>query len=639
METYHPSKKVQEARTKAYDQLHKCIELKDEKLPHFAGPDGERSFNEYIDHSERILNGYTPSKEEQGKEEWQSNVMDNITRAKMRAIAASVGLKIPEVVYEARNKNGVRSTRRAEVMKQVTRYTFLQENPTMQSFLEVWGMLAHGVLWEYEGYMSGGAKQKVISYFNVETGEFEFKEEYRRVPGRPISIIISPNDIYFPTFYVRDHQKLPYLFWVQRYNKSELETEFSKYKNYKYVLDKKACSELQASEQSTYGYDKWSGRVEYDEYEVVRKYSKEEDLYEVWVNGIQLLSVPMLWSYRGQKHYPFAKSISEPFANADFLVGMSFPALLEAYQENKTTITNTLTDILYRSLVTPMLVGLSNKDLLEVEAELVDSDNRIYVPDVAQVKPMPQRGIQQADLAMLEIMDNSINRLSIDAAQQGVTERDVTATAIKIADERARQQKGMLFLFLEDLWVQKYKLRHMTILTSFIQDKSRQKDFRNKTISVNDVDLGDEKGWLDIHIAKSKSELLSIQEIEAREEAASQEGMVYKLISVTKDYLDNYEYDYTIIPESLHNQDRIRMESELRDKIQMLVTLFPEYFAENKQVYLEELLAIYGDNIKDLKPPTPPQPVTAPDGSVLGLEGQLQTPNQPQNAQQLPTGA
>lgn len=632
---YRPSRKVQKARHKAYAQLQSCIELKDEKMPHFAGPDGWRSFNEYIDHSERILNGYTPSKEEQGKEDWQSNVMDNITRAKMRAIAASVGLKIPEVVYQARNNKGIRSSRRAEVMKQVTRYTFLQDNPTLQSFLEVWGMLAHGVLWEYEGYMSGGAKQKVVSHFNVATGDFEFKEEYKKVLGRPVSIIISPNDIYFPTFYTRDHQKLPYLFWVQHYNKSELETEFSKYKNFKHVLDKKACGNLTEQEKSTYGFDKWNGRVEYDEYEVIRKYSKEEDLYEVWVNGVQLVSVPLLWTYRGQKHYPFAKSISEPFANADFLVGISFPALLEGYQENKTTISNTLTDILYKSLVTPMLVGLSNKDLLEVEAELVDSDNRIYVPDVAQVKPMPMRGIQQGDLAMLELMDNSINRLSIDAAQQGVTERDVTATAIKIADERARQQKGLLFLFLEDLWVQKYKLRHMTILTSFVQDKANQKDFRDKTISVDDVDLGGDTGFLDIHIAKSRNDLLSIQEIEAREAAAAEEGFTYKLISITKEWLDNYEYDYTIIPESLHNQDRIRMETEVRDKIQMLVTLFPEYFAENKETYLEEYLGLYGDNIKDLKQPQPPQPVTAPDGSVLGLEGNVlgleeQLPNNPQ---------
>lgn len=627
MDSYTPSKKVQDARYKTYKQLDEMIQLKDTPMPHFAGPDGMRSFNEYIDHSERILNGYTPSKEEQGKEDWQSNVMDNITRAKMRAIAASVGLKMPEVKYEARNKNGVRSSRRAEVMKQTTRYTFLQDNPTMQSFLEVWGMLSHGVLFEYEGYLSGGAKQKIVSFFNVETGEIEFKEEYKRVAGRPISIIISPYDFYWPDFYIRDIQKQPYLFWVQRYSAIELETEFSKYKNYKYVRNKKQCKQYSEQARKTYNYDQWQGRVDAEEYEVIRKYSKEEDLYEIWVNGVQLLSAPMLWSYRGQKEYPFAKSISEPFANAEFFVGISFPALLEGYQENKTTVTNTLTDIMYRSLVTPMLVGLSNKDLMEIESELVDSDNRIYVPDVNQVKPMPSRGVNQSDLAMLELMDVSINRLSIDAAQQGLTERDVTATAIKIADERARQQKGLLFLFLEDLWLQKHKLRHMTILTHYIQDKSRQKDFSEKTISAGDVELSGEKGVLDIHIAKSKNELLSLQEIEAREAAAEAEGIVYKLISITKDWLDNYEYHYTIIPESLHNQDRIRMETEVRDKIQMLVTLFPEYFSENKEKYLEEYLAMYGDTIQDLKPPAPPQEQMTPDGSVLGL-GSPQLPTQ-----------
>ena len=133
------------ARDETYKTLQEMVDLKNEKLPHFSGPDGWRSYNEYLDSSERILNGYTPSKEEQGKEDWQSNVMDNITRAKMRAVCASVGLKMPEMKYTAVNKNGIRSRRRAEMMYQTVRHSYLRENPTMQTFLEVWGMLSHGL--------------------------------------------------------------------------------------------------------------------------------------------------------------------------------------------------------------------------------------------------------------------------------------------------------------------------------------------------------------------------------------------------------------------------------------------------------------------------------------------------------------
>lgn len=624
-ESYKPTPEEDTARTETYSQLQEMITLKDEKMPHFAGPDGWRSFNEYIDSSERILNGYTPSKSEQGKAEWQSNMMDNITRAKMRAIAASVGLKMPEMQYSAVNKNGVRSKRRAELMYQTVRHSFLRDNPTMQSFLEVWGMLAHGVVFEYEGYQTGGTKQQYVKSFNSKTGEIETDERYVEVDQRPITVIVGPKDLYWTTFHVRDIQDQPCLIWLQRYSRSEFDREFSQYANYKYVKDKPTCSSLSEQTQDTYGFKYWNKRVKTDEFEVLRKYSKEKNRYEVWVNGVPLLRVPLLWTHQGKPWYPWIKTIGEPFANANFFVGLSFPALLEPYQESRTTMINTMTDILYRSLVTPMLVGLANKDLLEVEQELVDSDNRIYVPDVNQVTPMPMRSISQGDLAMLGIIDQSIERLSIDASQQGIATPDVTARATIIADERARQLKGVMFLFLEDLWLQKTRLRNITVLTHYLKDKGRKSNFKDQTIGVTDVKFSDGTyGLLDVHIAPSRSKLLSIQEIQAREAAAEEEGINYKLISVTQDYLDNWEYDYLIVPESLYNNDRVRKLAMIEEEHQILTTYYPEYFVENKEIHLEDVLEMYGKNISDYKKPAPPAPpVPAEGGGESGLPPDL----------------
>lgn len=608
---YKPTEKEQADRLKTYGQLDQMIQLKNEKKPHFSGPDGWRSFNEYIDVSERILNGYTPSKEEQGKDDWQSNVQDNITRAKMRAVAASVGLKVPEMKYMAMNKNGIRSKRRAEVMHQTVRHSYMRDNPTMSTFLEVWAMLAHGVTFVFEGYQSGGYKREVVESFDSKTGEIKTKSEYVEVDQRPINIRISAKDLYWATFNVSDIQRQPCLIWLQKYSKSEIEQEFSKYKNYKYIKDKKFCKESDNSVLDTYGYKSWNKRVDYEEYEVLKKFSKEENRYEIWVNGVPLLIAPLIWSYQGKAWYPIAKTIGEPFADSEFFVGLSFAAMLEGYQENRSTVINTMTDILYRSLVTPLLVGLGNKDLLEAQDELINSDDRYYVPDVNQVKPMPTRGITQGDLAMLGVIDQSIERLSIDAAQQGQTTPDVTARATIIADERARQLKGVLFLFLEDLWLQKTRLRNITVLTHYFKDKARKSTFKDSTISVNDVKFSDNtNGILDIHVAKNKSKLLTIAEIEAREQAAAKEGINYKLISVTQDYLDNWEYDHTIIPESLYNQDRLRMQSTLEEKHQWLVTYYPEYFAENKDKYLTEVLELYGETMEDINKPQPPAPAS-----------------------------
>lgn len=614
-----PTPEEQKNRLKTYGQLQQMIQLKDEKMPHFAGPDGWRSFNEYVDASERILNGYTPSKEEQGKEDWQSNVQDNITRAKMRAVAASVGLKVPEMKYMATNKNGIRSKRRAEVMHQTVRHSYMRDNPTMETFLEVWAMLAHGVTFVFEGYQSGGYKRDVVESFDTKTGEIKTKSEYVEVDKRPINVRISPKELYWATFHVDSIQKQPCLIWLQKYSKSEFETEFSKYKNYKYVKDKKYCKDSDHSVLDTYGYKHWNKRVDYDEYEVLKKFSKEENRYEIWVNGIPLLIAPLLWSYQGKPWYPIAKTIGEPFANSNFFVGLSFAGILEGYQENRTTILNTMTDILYRSLVIPLLVGLGNKDLLEAQDELIDSDDRFYVPDVNQVKPMPTRGIAQGDLAMLQVIDQSIERLSIDAAQQGLTTPDVTARATIIADERARQLKGVLFLFLEDLWLQKTRLRNMTVLTHYFKDKARGKTFKDSTISVDDVKLSDGTyGILDIHVANNRSSLLTIAEIEAREQAAAKEGINYKLISVTKDYLDNWEYDHLIVAESLYNQDRLRQQATLEEEHNFMITFYPEYFVENKETYLEGALEFFGRSMDEMKPPAAPQPQGAPEGESAG---------------------
>lgn len=623
-EQYTPTKKEQEAQLKTYGQLQQMIQLKDEKMPHFAGPDGWRSFNEYIDTSERILNGYTPSKEEQGKEDWQSNVQDNITRAKMRAVAASVGLKVPEMKYKAINKKGIRSNRRAEVLHQTVRHSYMRDNPTMATFLEVWSMLAHGVTFVFEGYQSGGYKRDVVESFDTKTGEITTKSEYVEVDQRPISIKVSPKKLYWSTFHVNDIQKQPCLIWLDTYSKTELEQEFSKYKNYKYVKDKKDCKDSAQSVQDTYGYKHWNKRVEFEEYEVLKKFSKEENKYEIWVNGIPLLIAPLLWSHQGKPWYPWAKTIGEPFANTDFFVGMSFAGLLEGYQENRTTVMNTMTDILYRSLVTPMLVGLGNKDLLETQDELVDSDNRYYVPNVDQVKPMPMRSIGQGDLAMLGVIDQAIERLSIDASQQGQTTPDVTARATIIADERARQLKGILFLFLEDLWLQKTRLRNITVLTHYFKDKSRRKTFKESTVSVEDAKFSDGTyGILDIHVAASRSKLLTIAEIEAREQAAEKEGINYKLISVTKDYLDNWEYDHVIIAESLYNQDRLRQQSVLEEEHVFMTTYYPEYFVENKEVYLEDVLEFFGREMKELAKPKPSGPQLPEGGNQEPGLGEL----------------
>lgn len=615
---YVPTREESEARTKLYKNLEYMRKIKETPDSHFqTGPDGARSFNSYLDASERILNGYTPSRADQGKEDWQSNLMDNVTLAKLRAIAAGVGLKVPEMTFSAVDGNGIRSAKRAELFKHIAKQSY-SDNPTLNAFLEVWHLLSHGVIFEYEGYKTGGAHREVVDSFDSLTGQVKTHKEYVKMDGKPFNIIINPQEFFWWTMKVRDIQKQPRLAWVQNYNKSELELEFSKFPNYKFVKDK--AETIRLSLQNSLYFDQWGEKVgDENDYQVVRMYAKSGDSYEIWINGVPMLRCPLLWGEK-EKFYPFAKEIGQPFANTNFFVGMSLPGMLEAYQDGKNTVLNTLIDKLYRAVDPLKLVGLQNRDLLDWESGVVTQDNTIYVPDINAVKFMEHPAINQGELAMLTILDRGIETSSVSATQSGMSDStNKTARQSVLEDVRAREIKGVLYIFLENLWMQKMKLRTEIVLTHYLKDKAAQDTKKGKIITIKNYSFGDgSRGILDIYVSKGKSDALSLQDIEAREQAMEKQGIAYKIISMQMDYLDEWEYDFEIIPETFHKQEQSEKEGELMNEIGQITALFPEFFASNKDKYLAELLSAHGKHIDEFNPPAqlpPPQDPNNPQPS------------------------
>src|SRR3990167_7121368 len=124
---YIPSVEEAEARTELYKHLETMRTLKTTALPQFQnGPNGPRYFVQMLDDSEALLNMFTPSREEAGKGSWQSNanLAGAEVRAKMRAIAAGVGLSVPDMLFEAVDGNGIRSKKHAEIFKNITKQTY-----------------------------------------------------------------------------------------------------------------------------------------------------------------------------------------------------------------------------------------------------------------------------------------------------------------------------------------------------------------------------------------------------------------------------------------------------------------------------------------------------------------------------------
>jgi len=535
---------------------------------------------------------------------------------KMKAIAAGIALQVPGMSFTAKNKQGNRSASRAEIFKNIIQQSFKVGNPTMSAFREMWHMLAHGTVFEYEGYKTGGAMRDRIESFDSLTGEVTTKKEYVEMDGKPFSVILNPQEFFWWTFYTNDVQEQPRIAWVQHYTKAQLEVEFSKYKNYDAVKDRKGMSSIAKQNDSTF-FREWSERTEDEnDYEVFRLYDKEEDKYQIWVNGINLLNVPILWGDK-EKTYPFAVQQAENYANTNFFVGMPFGQLMEAYQEQKNSVINTLIDKLYRSAKKPFLIGTGNQDLFDIQDQFVDEDNKYYVPDIAQVKPFPYEGPNQGEFMMLSVLDKGLETISVDKAQQGQSAGGSrTAREVVIADQRAQEIKGSLYLALENLWLQKTRLRNQIILSHFINDKAAGKHKADQIISIENYVFGDGiRGTLDIHIAKTKAGLLPVKELDARAASMEEQGIPYKIISITKGYLNDWVYDFQILPDSFHKKEKELAQAEFDSEVEWLATLMPQFFEANKEKYLKEKLEFRDKDIQDYNVPTPPQPAQLPDGS------------------------
>ena len=256
------------------------------------------------------------------------------------------------------------------------------------------------------------------------------------------------------------------------------------------------------------------------------------------------------------------------------------------------------------------LVGLQNRDLLDVESEIHTADSTIYVPDIQAVKFMDAPQVNQGELMLMQMLDRGIELVSIDRTQQGQTTGGrKTAREVVVADQRAQELKGNLYLSLEDLWFQKTKLRTKVILSHYLKDKAAAESIKGQIVSIKDYTFSDgTRGILDIHVYKTKGKALTQDEIESREAAAEEQGINYKLISMPLSYLDDHTYDFKIVPASLQKQDKEAKRESLMGEIQTLVQLWPNFFASNSEKYLGEVLAIDGKHIDEFAPPAPPAP-------------------------------
>jgi len=192
----------------------------------------------------------------------------------------------PDSKYRAVSQaDGGLDLKRAEIIKELVRHSYYQQNPELEIFFDGWEAAGKGTIIKYEGYLKTKYKRKFIKSYDLTTGEIEVEEKEVDVDDKCIEIAVPLTEFYIKNFHIFDIQKQPAIAWIQYLDEDAAESEFGQYKNWKYVPTK--GGEFK-DENDTFFYSKWGTRTEENEYEVIRYYNKYQDKYDIVVNGVPL---------------------------------------------------------------------------------------------------------------------------------------------------------------------------------------------------------------------------------------------------------------------------------------------------------------------------------------------------------------
>lgn len=597
---YKPSDKDKELIKRIYLDYEGMRKLRNQKWKYF----NDRSLKDFIDDSQLRLNGYVPSKESQGKENWQSNVFHPVTRNKFKAMLAAVALDVPQTVIVAQNEKQYKDAQRAEIIKSLVRFSYDQENKEEQVFFEAWEAAEKGTVIVYDGYLRSSAKKKIIKSYDPETGDIELVEEEVETENGCVNFIVPLTNLYIKDFQVFDIQKQPALCWVERMDVDSFKNEFGKYKNVDAVPTSNQLTDK--NEDDTFFKEFWQDRAKEDEpIEVIRYFNKGKDEFVILANGVKLFESPLILGKK-KKWYPFAKTVFEPLAT-DFFYGNSLPNSLMGEQDVINALFNMALDRSYKALSRNLIIGNVNKDDFDLEDQNTTIDTKIYVQDIQQVKETPIQGIDQSDIKMIELVSRGLDLSSVDSNQQGVPGRGVTAREVVIANENAKKLKGILYMFLKGLWIQKIRLRIMNILVYYTQPKvkkilgeSGEKNIIDKfqEFSVEDVEMTDGgKGTLGIRVYQNQADLPTPEELTKEENIKSEKaGGKYELIAITSDYLDDWIYDVRIESESIYQNESSISQLKMEDKLRILGTYFPQLMIANTGKLFKDTIIAYEDD-------------------------------------------
>lgn len=623
---YKPTERQKQVRKTVYDRFVLCENQRKKTWRYF----NNRSLRDFIDDSEKRMVNYVDTREEQGKLEWQANFAHPVTQNKVTATLAGVALDIPDVRITARDEKNVENAKRAYIMKNLVRHSYEKENKEIDFYFEALESATKGTCIVHDVYQRQKGKRKKVKKYDPTTGEIEHEEVEVTIKDECTAYIVPLLDLYIPDFNIFDIQQQPYIIHVQKMDEEAFFDEYSNYGDSKYVRTaQKDVNDKDLEER--YFNQGWQRHTNKEEPIVVMHYyNRFKDEYFVVANGVVLFDGPMLLGFE-HKMYPYAKTIYSPFEHS-FFYGNSLPNKLLGEQDVLSAFTNMAIDKTYKSMIPSMLIGAENKDDFDLEDPYISLDTKIHVRDINQVKYLESPGVNNADVKMIEMMSRSIDLSSLDSTQQGATGSDATAREVVIANENARKMKGVFYLFLTYLWVQKINLRIMNILTFYTdveldetatpgEKKKEGSNFRRFVIENTELDNGI-KGTLGVRVYNSKEEIPTQEDMTRESERMRNEtGQAYKEIGIESTFLHDWLYSVKVLPESLFQKESSLSQAKIDDKLNIMAKVFPGHLQKNQEKLLKQFLIAWDDDPDEFDTSeVPPEEMAMMQGSAEGMQ-------------------
>lgn len=413
-----------------------------------------RNIYEYINDSNAAFNNYKLKPD--WKDEWQSNISDITTHAKLMAIIAHIVTTNLAPEFESTNLANVISTLKAGLIQDIYNWTDTSiRNGQLDLLFMALKSAREGTSIGFEGW------KKTALYEGIDSQLVSIEDFY-------------PGDM--TKFRMQDQLKCV---WQTVMNKDDFDEGFSKWYNFKLV---KTRGEVNQEESSFFNI---STDVFDDQVEILRSFDLLNDEFHVTANNILITKAPSKLSSRlKSKKLSFWKSVYEPFDDK-FFFGRSLPDLLWDNQEAIDFLFNAIFDKETLSALKPILVGGVN----QLMSDYWFPGRQIQVSNVDQIKEMPVEPPDMTAFRVLKELQDRSHTISVDQVSSGIALGRKTATEVERAQEAARKIYTLFSIMLKDAIQQKAEIRGKVIV-QYLLKSPIYKDLVLRNVKLHEGKIG-----------------------------------------------------------------------------------------------------------------------------------------------------